>query len=232
MVKEKNIDIQTISKKLIDLAYKSGKDSTNSFTDFLDFVISIFDCKYVKMGRMAEIMRNVSHSPIFPIFMDWLMLMTEKIESEGVYDSIGGIYESLFQTKGKASGLGQFFTPISVCTLMAKLTGKNDERIIVSDSACGSGRTLLAKWNLLDKTKFHYFVAEDIDTVSCKMCAINMMIHGMIGVVICHDAFAEPTTARISYAINEVRYPFPTPLYSIRIMNNQEFQIYKSKIKL
>lgn len=43
-----------------------------------------------------------------------------------------------------------------------------------------------------------------------------MMVHGMNGRVICQDTLAMSTPS-VEYFVNEVRYPFSTPYYSVRI---------------
>ena len=93
--------------------------------------------------------------------------------------------------------------------------------VMVNDPACGSARTLLA--HFMKKTHdnralsgLYYYEAADIDLPTCKMAACNMMIHGMQGKVVCQDQLLLPTPTAIFY-INEVRYPFPSGMYSIRV---------------
>lgn len=90
----------------------------------------------------------------------------------------------------------------------------------VNDCAAGSGRLLLAHY--IEKSKLDHsagrrfeYVAQDSDPIACKMCALNLMAHGMYGRVECRDTLRmnEPT---VVYVINEVKYPFNTPYYSVR----------------
>lgn len=67
-----------------------------------------------------------------------------------------------------------------------------------------------------------YYQGEDIDFSSVKMCALNMMIHGMHGRAIRHDTLMEPVSFDYVFEINEVRYPFPTPFYSLRKIRYKE----------
>ena len=91
----------------------------------------------------------------------------------------------------------------------------------VSDCAVGSGRLLLAHYMKVTKTdhsrgrRFKY-EGQDSDIIACKMCALNLMVYGMNGTVICRDTLAN-STPTIIYHINEVRYPIPTMYYSIRV---------------
>ncbi|WP_436715426.1 N-6 DNA methylase [Roseiconus lacunae] len=76
---------------------------------------------------------------------------------------------------------GQFFTPDSVCTVMAGLTVPNErtaDRRTVNDPACGSGRQLLA----VAKNQPHWeFTGQDVDHRCVQMTAINMGLNGLRG---------------------------------------------------
>lgn len=145
----------------------------------------------------------------------WLEIVAKKIDEGCWIDVFGNIYEEMYQSKGKSSMLGQFFTPPGLCDLMANMNEPTDGKI--GDPACGSGRTLLAAYV---NNKKAYYIGEDIDGISCKMCALNLMIHGAKGRVICHDTLNSPVFFNWGYEINEVRYPFPTPFYSLRLISN------------
>ena len=136
-------------------------------------------------------------------------------------DVFGILYEEMYLSRGKASRTGQFFTPQSVSDLVAQIgTQKAEDHGTVNDCAAGSGRLLLA--NYMEKSKLDHkagrrfeYVAQDNDPIACKMCALNFMVHGMYGRVECRDTLrmTEPT---VVYVINEVKYPFNTPYYSVR----------------
>ena len=150
------------------------------------------------------------------VCLDWLEKVTTAMGKGKWLDYFGELYESEYQSKGKASSTGQFFTPDALCDLMSAITiDKDSESGKISDCACGSGRTLLAHFAKVNDKK-GYYIAEDIDVVSVKMCALNMMIHGMRGRVIQHDTLRDPNTFDFGFEVNEVRYPFPTPYYSLR----------------
>ena len=63
------------------------------------------------------------------------MVETQK----SAHDVLGNIYEQ----KVSHGHNGQFFTPQSVCDLMAQITVNEDAKSI-SDPACGSGRNLIS----------------------------------------------------------------------------------------
>ena len=156
-------------------------------------------------------------------------MVADEMDKGRFFDLFGHLYEQMFLLKSKASSNGQFFTPDDLCRLMADITESDNEEeeansglIMVNDCACGSARTLLA--HFMRKTHdnhslagMYYYEAADIDLPTCKMAACNMMIHGMQGKVVCQDQLSLPTPTAIFY-INEVRYPFPCGMYSIRVV--------------
>lgn len=128
-------------------------------------------------------------------------------------DFFGGIYEEMYQSKGKASTLGQFYTPPDLCDMLAHCTAPNEGR--VSDCACGSGRTLLAAGCANGFSRSNFYVGEDIDLTSVKMCALNLMIHGCRGRVVQHDTLKNPILYNYGFRINDIRFPIPSPFYSL-----------------
>lgn len=72
-----------------------------------------------------------------------------------------------------------------------------------------------------DKTKFYYYYAEDLDPICVKMCALNFMIHGMLGQVVHHDALKQDFLG--AYEVNEIKWPIPTPCCSIRKISEEEY---------
>jgi len=95
------------------------------------------------------------------------------------YDALGTLYE-VIASRNKCSWMGQFFTPASLCDMMAQLQAGDvsDDASTANDPACGSGRTLLALNAIRPGL---YFVAQDLDPICTKMAAINMAFHGIKG---------------------------------------------------
>lgn len=103
---------------------------------------------------------------------------------------------------------GQFFTPYNITKMMAKMTCGNLEKeiskkgyISVNDCACGAGATLIAAaeeayLQLID-TKYNWqnyilFIAQDIDSVTAKMCYIQLSLLGCAGIVKIGNSLTEP----------------------------------------
>lgn len=197
----------------------------------LDFLIDIFDIKHWKEpdGWFKAVTKAEQEEPhLYRIMMIWMDKVATAMENGSWLDFFGGIYEEMYQSKGKASTLGQFFTPPNLCDLLAKVSTPIEGNI--NDCACGSGRTLLAGASAAGFTRDNYYIGEDLDIVSVKMCALNLMIHGLKGKVVQHDTLKNPILFDYGFRINDIRYPIPTPFYSLtRIKLTKEDVEHKSE---
>lgn len=103
---------------------------------------------------------------------------------------------------------GQFFTPYSVCSMMAQIAGTDDlkakmERqgwVSVNDCACGAGALLVAFANEYTRQNVNFqtsvlFTAQDIDLTAGLMCYIQLSLMGCPGYVIIGDTITEPATS-------------------------------------
>jgi type I restriction-modification system DNA methylase subunit len=71
----------------------------------------------------------------------------------------------------------QYFTPKHICELMALMTSSTEQNETIMDSACGSGRTLLAGLKIVrDKGVEPLINGCDIDLLCCKMALLNMIV--------------------------------------------------------
>jgi len=88
---------------------------------------------------------------------------------------------------GRSAKFGQFFTPVSLCNLMAMFTNddREGERMSVNDPSCGSARNLIAHAMKSPNNRFKFtYVAQDLDKRCCLMSVLNYVMFGMSGVVI------------------------------------------------
>ncbi len=121
---------------------------------------------------------------------------------------------------------GQFFTPYSVCQLMAEVNSENFESQIeekgwasVNDCACGAGATLVAMANAMRKHGVNYqnhalFVAQDIDRVAGMMCYIQLSLLGCAGYVAIADTLTNPLVGSVlNPQPNESQEMWVTPMY-------------------
>ena len=217
MDKKKYIDVLT------EQADKHSRPQELALSDFCDYLIEFFSVDAFKTGTTGQHFLNCTQKNL--AFADlallWLNDVKTAMEQGQWLDVFGILYEEMYLSRGKASKTGQFFTPQSVSDLMAQISGLGaGDHGKVNDCAAGSGRLLLAHY--IEKSKLDHsagrrfeYVAQDSDSIVCKMCALNFMVHGMYGRVECRDTLrmTEPT---VVYYINEVKYPFNTPYYSVR----------------
>lgn len=222
-------DIKDFVKYLTEVSDNHGIKQEERLDAFCDFIISLFSTDSYKLEGFKPDVAIPENEDYINLVSRWCEMVAEEMEMGNSFDLFGQLYEQMFLLKSKASSNGQFFTPDSLCRLMADITDSGVEEKVshfgpvwVNDPACGSARTLLA--HFMDKTSedhalagMYYYEAADIDLPTCKMAACNMMIHGMQGRVVCQDQLSLPIPTAIFY-INEVRYPFPTTYYSIRVV--------------
>lgn len=220
-------NIKDFVKYLTEVSDNHGVKQEDRLDAFCDFIISLFSTDSYKPEGFKPDVATRENNDYIALVSLWCEMVAEEMEKGDSFDLFGQLYEQMFLLKSKASANGQFFTPDSLCRLMADITDHVNEEnetksglIRVNDPACGSARTLLA--HFMKKTHdnralsgLYYYEAADIDLTTCKMAACNMMIHGMQGRVVCQDQLLLPTPTAIFY-INEVRYPFPSGMYSIR----------------
>ena len=222
-------DIKEFVKYLNEVSDNHGVKQEERLDAFCDFIISLFSTDSYNSGGFRPAIATPENRDYIMLVSRWCEMVADEMDKGRFFDLFGHLYEQIFLLKSKASSNGQFFTPDDLCRLMADITeSENDEEetknglIRVNDCTCGSARTLLA--HFMKKTHDnhalagkYYYEAADIDLPTCKMAACNMMIHGMQGRVVCQDQLSLPTPTAIFY-INEVRYPFPSGMYSIRVV--------------
>lgn len=222
-------DIKEFVKYLTEVSDNHGIKQEERLDAFCDFIIRLFSTDSYKPDGFKPDVATPENEDYITLVSLWCEMVANEMESGNAFDLFGQLYEQMFLLKSKASSNGQFFTPYSLCRLMADITDpvneENDTKngfVRVNDPACGSARTLLA--HFMKKTHDnhalagrYFYEAADIDLPTCKMAACNMMIHGMQGKVVCQDQLLMPTPTAIFY-INEVRYPFPSGMYSIRVV--------------
>lgn len=225
-------------KELIDKHCRENKiDLQLGLTEWLDFLVDFFDYSHIlkedfTIEKHIEDMKEKSE-PLCRAMIEWLQQVTDTMDKGGWIDFFGTLYEKEYQTSGKRDKHAQFFTPPSLCDLMSELMEINtddNKKKYVNDCACGSGRTLLSHFAKSEDKKM-YYIGEDNDLTSVKMCALNMMIHGMRGQVVFHDTLAEPNNYDFGFEVNEVRYPIPVPYYSLRVIKKPKKENSKEDVK-
>lgn len=125
------------------------------------------------------------------------------LENEPEQDFLGKMYMNL--NLGN-HWKGQFFTPYSICSLMAESTlGNVDDQIeeqgfiSICDPTCGAGATLIASANRLKRSKYNFqnhvlFIGQDIDRIVGLMCYIQLSLLGCPGYICIGNTFTDPLT--------------------------------------
>lgn len=225
--------MKKVVKLIEEHCRKNNVDAIRGLDVTTDYLIDCFDIRhYYKQGGWEEfVLRKKEESEeLFQVLIIWLKKVAEAIDNGGWLDFFGGVYEEMYQSKSKASAMGQFFTPPSVSDLLAwSVAGANDDR--VNDCACGSGRLLLAQWAKSENKKA-YYQGEDLDFQSVKMCALNLMAHGCRGRVVQHDTLLNPILFDYGFELNEIRYPIPTPYYSLRKIHHTKEDVRANNERL
>lgn len=167
--------------KLIDAAAdKAGLSRRQAFEDFLTFV----RCSLAGQTMEEEYLRTVAKG--YGTGSKGKRGIDHIAEAFGVLvaameatrqDVLGDIF-----TGGITYGeRGQFFTPDSLCRLMAELTTPGEDSgspKSANDPACGSGRALLA---IGRKHPDWEFTGQDSDHRCAQMTAINLGLNGLRG---------------------------------------------------
>lgn len=153
---------------------------------------------------------------------EMLGVVIDALEQEPKQDFLG----ELFMVLGLGSHWkGQFFTPYSVCEMMAKMQINEldaqlseQEWVSIHDPACGAGALLVAARNEFRKNGVGgsrvLFVGQDIDRVAAMMCYIQLSLLGCAGYVVIADTLMHPLTGTtLSPHLDETHDIWFTPLF-------------------
>lgn len=224
-------DTKPIADILSKYASKAGRDVITTWNDWLEWCCKVFEWKAIdKAGSIPQrfIECENEDAMFFEAMREWLELSYREICKRGAYDAFGTLYEANFQSSFKANSCGQFFTPINICDVMSNIMVNGNDKCIkptedvvkFNDCACGSGRTLLSAWNRCDKYNRNLFFAGDLDSTSVYMCALNFMIHGMVGAVEKRDALTRDWY--FGFIVNACKVPFANNFSCLQYYDNEE----------
>ncbi|MDH4164754.1 MAG: N-6 DNA methylase, partial [Nitrospirota bacterium] len=153
---------------------RRGYDHWSVFDDWLELILTALmrnDPEYLKI--MSRYRNNAEPgSREADHFANAFGLLMQRM-AETNSELLGEIYEAWEITNRHA---GQFFTPWTVCQLMAQLTGPPAAGASVNDPCSGSGRLLVATARITPARDLDTitFVAQDIDRTCVVMTALNM----------------------------------------------------------
>ena len=201
------------------------QDPQKIFEEFLDYVIDINMLSFKEYGLDFQ----GREKQYMEMFREWIFLTNDGLKSNDWFDYLGGFYENIIQSKYKAGNMGQFFTPESVCSLMAEMTlaCNNRKGGWINDCCCGSGRLLLAG-HILNPTAI--IIGQDLDVISVKMAALNFYIHGVKGSVLHMNTLSNEFFG--GYKVNQyLGVGFPVPHIEVVETYNEAFQFFLNRNK-
>lgn len=170
-------------KSILD-SFPSKYRISNIFDDFLLMSVAAFTKGQMEEQYLEAIARydkNAQHK--FGELLGALILDYD--DTADNYDWQDHLGEWFMQYNPEASRMGQFFTPVSLCQMMAQMVQDEREEGLVNDCSAGSSRNLIAHCRLLPSNRFNFFyVAQDLDRRCVLMSVLNYIMFGMKGVVI------------------------------------------------
>jgi type I restriction enzyme M protein len=181
--------------------FESSALYRHNYGQLFDDWLTILVCMFAN-GRMEEEYLKVIErykprevAALADMTGKYMELMCQMVPAKGHwYDALGEIYMYL-NSKSKSSRLGQFFTPASLCDLIARMTPVDPGKTVL-EPACGSGRMVLAIHALHPSKDLR--IAIDVDPMCAKMTAINFLLHGVRAEVACANTL-EPDRWDFAY---------------------------------
>jgi type I restriction-modification system DNA methylase subunit len=183
---KKNKPEQPLEEMYKRLKSLSGKKSLSQvFDDFLSLsvcalqpgnILATYRCDPETEKLFSDIKSKYSAKDM-SIFSECFGYLLMHAHQNHYKDPFGKFFEDNLSS----SHTGQFFTPESVCEMMAQMTiphGTSGKRIL--DPSVGSGRNLLAAAKIAPE---NLFFGADIDLTCVHMTLLNMCIYKMSGEV-------------------------------------------------
>ena len=194
-----DLDKKYIKDNIISLGRKY--DTRQVFEDFvICCAYALANAANYSQEREDEYLRIAKkyEKEEFNSFAKMFAALQIELGKEDFDDVLGNLYEDLGLS---SKHLGQFFTPIHVSDLMAKITFNVEDTkktieengyTSVSDSCCGSGRMLLSYLKAcrendinLDKV---FFNGGDLSKLCSCMTYVNLSLLGACGIVYNQDS--------------------------------------------
>ena len=163
-------------------------DITTAFNGLLDYIIGYFDPTGAPIEGWP--FKREQNKRMYEMMFQYITIMDEQLAHKQWFDAWGDLFMALY---ANGADKNQFFTPPSLVNMMTEVAMNNlgepthdvlgfGRRHIINDPSCGSSRNLLAGFSkyvyLYDRKP--YLSGEDIDSLCCKMSAVNMMMHGCL----------------------------------------------------
>lgn len=150
------------------------------FNDFLDYSMLMLRWWDITPAHFIEFEKKYPEKRHAQLFAEAFYSMGDVADNDGAgfKDPFGDFFMEHLGNNYK----GQFFTPETLCEMIAKMQigTKLPDKATVADPCCGSGRLLLAAAKINRNALFY---AMDIDLTCCKMTVINFLLNTLCGEV-------------------------------------------------
>lgn len=167
------------------------------YQDFLDFSINAWSLNH--QADMDAIRKKYDRRELDlfnELIYETIRILNRMITSDKeYYDVFGTFYEAQSLTN---KHFAQFFTPMTICEFMAQILSPESTENF-NDPCCGSARFSLAA-NSVNFGMFHTLI--DIDYTCARMSALNLMYHGIHGIVISDNALFAGKDFRGAFIVN------------------------------
>lgn len=193
------------------------------WNDFLEIIICCYSMQQME-ERYLHIIKKYKKEEVAVLtkmFAEIVVLYSKNLCPQSWYDGLGAFYETYINTPAKASRTGQFFTPETVCDMMARCMLNPEhayQKLTINDCACGSGRLLLAAGAVAPG---NFFFAEDTDPMCCLLTTVNFLLHSMEGQIVCHNSLL-PEDFRFGYEVKRLYAIAPIPIPIVRSITQEE----------
>ena len=223
--------LATLHTEIDRYCRRFGIDHVWTFEKLLDMMIHFFEWD-TQSPVLRESFRNPeAEAELFTLMRIFFSALHTELAHRKWVDLFGDYFMEYGANK---KDRGQCFTPDSVCELLAGLSLSRNKgtdfdnmrhyvpgfgrKVVVNDCACGSARLLLAAgatYRHITHKNDVYLVASDIDERCCKQSAINILVHGFYGEVVCMDTLVGESSFTHGWIINQGLYPIPCGLPSL-----------------
>jgi hypothetical protein len=163
---------QSFTSLLNQLTHQYGVHQV--FSDFLTLVICAFS-----HGRMEkQYLQTIEKYKKSEAYLYSKALAALVVEMTGDGSGMVDVLGTYFEQNLNRGNNGQFFTPQSVCDMIARMNLPMQPGARIADPACGSGRMLMAMAKFNRNATFY---GADNDLNCAKMATINMCLNTMYG---------------------------------------------------
>lgn len=204
-------------------AWEVWNDVITMFATSLSNALDIGERKIKRENMYLSIVKKYTaeeHSVIAQICAE----ITNAIDENPEQDLLGDLYMDL---DFGSNALGQFFTPYSLCQVMAETTIDKEETeqsieekgyIKINEPACGAGANIIAAANRLKHLDIDYhnnvfFVAQDLSQLTALMCYIQLSLLDCAAIIVIGDTLQKPFSVNTQAEIELSENIWLTPMY-------------------